>query len=1259
MKNYFLFGIIIFDKTSEVFTVAEKNYKNQNKKGKAANVNKNVGIVLALISAFMLVCLITRSLILGVVGEFIFRVWVGLFGCCAYPLFVFLILFGIMRVKNLKINVKRKYIVATAIVAFCVLQILQIATTTSFIRSVSYGDYLGRVYMSDLTAGGLIAGLTAYPVSWVFSPIGAYLLFLVISLITVFFVSSFGTALFDKRREDALRKRIAEESGASDPDSPGLFVYTFENSAAQSTTAEETAGDRPGSGLPQPGEYNEYSQADEFTKTQTDRYWDELIRRRNAQKTLFEDNDAALERFKPQKERDEYKNDILASRSQYVSPYAGFENDQTEPKTEEQPKDQQEKQPFGNFIPEKNIESRFVAGEIINGDVKSAAMSTSAPQPTPSTMRPSSEEKDDKPSEIPLSPIPEKNNFDYSSLPPITNGDRFGEQSEEVKEEVKDEEPVQAVQPAEPEKQPEQPSLNQREQIGMRFEKYTTIAPVMPGPIVNGETYKSENDYKVAPQTITADSGLIKDKEEKQSENEQIRTQVADNREEAAEETEENDDFAMPDADETDSCDDYREISNDEAKELGLDGGTEDEDEDIPEGALVYDPDSTDLGEEEAEDDESPESEISDETEETEEEPEEDEESDNEEKTEDIGAKLPTADEIEIIKQREREEAFKTSTKSFFIDDNVEDLTTTGSQSSQALNAYYSNLSPSPQEHSQSTEYVPFEGKTEVKKTIDVKKDQISIDDYAAKKSQEELSQAEKPEEKPVKKVLRPYVRPQYDLLTTETEVLEMSEEEAQEKTEVLEQCLESLGIPAKVINITEGPAVTRYELEMPQGLRVSKIEQVAPDIQYNLACTGNIRIQTPIPGKRAVGIEVPKAKPAMVGLKDVLESPEFQNSPSPLTVALGKDVAGKNIVTRLDKLPHLLIAGTTGSGKSACLNSLIVSLIYKASPTDVKIILVDPKCVEFTPYVGIPHLLIKEPITESKQAIKAFAWVRNEMNRRYTLMQAARVRNITEYNALDDVKDGKVDKLPFIVFIVDEYAELMVSSSGSGDQKKILEEHIQSITQKARAAGIHLILATQRPSADVITGTIKANLPSKIAFKVSNRINSGVILDRNGAEALVGRGDMLFLDASSTDPIRVQGAYIDNDEIQAVVDFCRNNNDTDFSEEFSKAIKEEEKKEEIDGDDEVTSSSDEEGALGGKYDKDIEAVARMVLKTHNASGAMIQRRFSMGYVRAVKIVDQLEELGCIGPLTSSNKRDVLLTEEKFKEIFGHYPDEE
>ena len=602
--------------------------------------------------------------------------------------------------------------------------------------------------------------------------------------------------------------------------------------------------------------------------------------------------------------------------------------------------------------------------------------------------------------------------------------------------------------------------------------------------------------------------------------------------------------------------------------------------------------------------------------------------------------------------ERRREEEFKKHT-SFTIIDEVEDLSENSNQSSEAINEYYSEMVHIPEEEKIDVNYKVPNSKSE--KTVQTAKNeplkgQISINDYAPEVAKE-------PEPAP-KKVLRPYVFPKMEMLTCESTPLVVDEEEAKEKSQLLECCLENLSIPAKVIGITKGPAITRYELDMPPGMRVSKIESLSSDIKYNLACKHDIRIQTPIPGKRAVGIEVPNDSVAMVGLKDILSSEIFQKSSSPLTVALGKDIQGNIITTKLDKLPHLLIAGTTGSGKSACLNCLIISLIYKSSPEDVKLILVDPKCVEFVSYSGLPHMLIPNAITDVNQAIKAFSWVRDEMNRRYKVLQEHRFRNIEEYNNSSKVKNKEIDKLPYIVFIVDEYAELMCNTGGS-DKKKILEQHIQSLTQKARAAGIHLVLATQRPSRDVVTGTIKSNLPAKIAFKVSSGINSQVILDKLGAEALVGRGDMLFLDPTSSEPIRVQGAYVENEEVQNIVEFIKSNNDTDFSDEFQTSISEPEPSEEDDEATEGGSGGESTGGALDGYDKDIELVARMVLMSKNASGSMIQRRFNMGYVRAVKIVDQLEELGCIGPLTASNKREVLLTNEKFKEIFGKDPDDE
>ena len=467
----------------------------------------------------------------------------------------------------------------------------------------------------------------------------------------------------------------------------------------------------------------------------------------------------------------------------------------------------------------------------------------------------------------------------------------------------------------------------------------------------------------------------------------------------------------------------------------------------------------------------------------------------------------------------------------------------------------------------------------------------------------------------------------------------EDAEADTAERSYLLEQTLKGLKLPATVSGVTRGPAVTRYELVMPQGIPIKRIEQYVTDIEYYLASNGKIRLETPIPGKRAVGIEVPNAKVDIVALRDIIQSSEFYKAASPLTLALGKDIAGAHIVCELDKMPHLLIAGATGSGKSACLNSIIMSLVYKSSPDDVRLILIDPKHVEFPIYKNLPHLLTGDIINDGQEALNAFKWLRNEMERRYLLFSKNMVRNLPEFNKCDAVKNGEEEKIPCIVLIVDELAELMMNQN-----RKDLEEKIMSMAQKARAAGIHLIMATQRPSVDVITGTIKANLPSRIAFAVKSVIDSRTILDSAGAETLLGRGDMLYAPIGVDDPKRVQGAFVTNEEVAAVVEYVKAHNEAIFDNEFKESITIREETEE-------TSISDEEDS---GFDPLMPNILKLVIETGTASTSFIQRRFAVGYARAARIMDQMEMNRFIGPLEGGSKpRIVHITREQYFELFG------
>ena len=448
-----------------------------------------------------------------------------------------------------------------------------------------------------------------------------------------------------------------------------------------------------------------------------------------------------------------------------------------------------------------------------------------------------------------------------------------------------------------------------------------------------------------------------------------------------------------------------------------------------------------------------------------------------------------------------------------------------------------------------------------------------------------------------------------------------------------LQKTLYSFGVSAKVENVSVGPAITRYELKPAEGVRVSKIANLADDIALNLAAE-TIRIEAPIPGKQAVGIEVPNKEKETVHLREVLESEEFQNNKSKLTVALGKDVAGNTELADIAKMPHVLIAGSTGSGKSVCINTIITSIIYNAKPSEVKLVMVDPKVVELSVYNGIPHLLIPV-VTDPKKAAGALAWAVQEMDDRYNKFATKGVRDLKGYNKAIEKEDGS-GKLPQIVIIVDELADLMMVAA------KDVEEAICRLAQKARAAGMHLVIATQRPSVDVITGLIKANIPSRIAFAVSSQVDSRTILDTVGAEKLLGKGDMLYFPSGAPKPARVQGAFVSDEEVEKIVDFVKSNGTATYSEDILESIENNNKTEK---------ELAQEQAQDDDTDPFLMDAIQTVVETGQASTSFIQRRFKVGYARAGRIIDQMEERGVISGYQGSKPREVLMTLERLNEL--------
>ena len=456
-----------------------------------------------------------------------------------------------------------------------------------------------------------------------------------------------------------------------------------------------------------------------------------------------------------------------------------------------------------------------------------------------------------------------------------------------------------------------------------------------------------------------------------------------------------------------------------------------------------------------------------------------------------------------------------------------------------------------------------------------------------------------------------------------------------------MQETLHNFGVNVSITNVSCGPTVTRYELQPEQGVKVSKIVGLTDDIKLNLAAT-DIRIEAPIPGKAAVGIEVPNANNSTVMLRDLLQSEAFLNCKSKLAFAAGKDIAGKPVITDIAKMPHLLIAGATGSGKSVCINTIIISLLYKASPDDVKLIMIDPKVVELSVYNGIPHLFIPV-VTDPKKAAGALNWAVAEMTDRYNKFAQYNVRDLKGYNAkvesIADIEDeNKPKKLPQIVIIVDELADLMMVAPGE------VEDSICRLAQLARAAGIHLIIATQRPSVNVITGLIKANMPSRIAFSVSSGVDSRTILDMNGAEKLLGKGDMLFYPQGYQKPARVQGAFVSDQEVGAVVDFLSKQNPTT---EYDKEIQEK-----IEAVKETTAAG-----ANTANDRDVyfADAGKFIIEKDKASIGMLQRVFKIGFNRAARIMDQLYEAGVVGEEEGTKPRKVLMSMEEFEQYIDEY----
>ena len=511
----------------------------------------------------------------------------------------------------------------------------------------------------------------------------------------------------------------------------------------------------------------------------------------------------------------------------------------------------------------------------------------------------------------------------------------------------------------------------------------------------------------------------------------------------------------------------------------------------------------------------------------------------------------------------------------------------------------------------------------------------------ATREVAEEIGQAEKPDT---------YVYPPLELLTEFDSSAQSGSEEIRVNTERLNTCLKSFSVGAKVTGVIRGPSVTRYDLELEAGLRLTKLTNLAGDLALNLGVE-NVRI-APVPDMvSTVGVEVPNRSSTTVGLRELLESDSFQRARSPLSFAIGKDIAGDCIVGNISALPHMLIAGTTGSGKSVCMNCLILSLLYKASPDELRLIMIDPKMVELQIYNGIPHLFIPV-VTDPKKAAGALQWSVVEMMKRYRLFSEANVRDLEGYNEIRRLNGEEA--MPSLVIVIDELADLMMTAA------KEVEESICRVAQMGRAAGVHLVIATQRPSADVITGLMKANIPSRIAFAVSSSLESRIILDQSGAEKLVGKGDMLYSPIGISKPQRIQGAYISDEEREAVIDFIKQGSEARYDQSVIREIEQKAAEKDREKDrgaarsviaDEIM--ADSQDSLFAGFDPLIPKAVEIILEEKQGSVSHLQRRLKVGFSRAGRIMDEMEELGMVGPAEGTKTRKVLITREKWEELIG------
>lgn len=1242
--------------------------------------NDTTGVFLIIVSVFCLVCLIFTP-VLSDIGIAVKNVLTGLLGYVSYPVFLVTLIVGIALVRNRKSSLSGKQIAYIFLSAVTLALILQIVTSSAYMNN-GMSEYVSLVYnfAKTKTVGGLLFGIFAYAINSFATTVGSYIILGLLLVGSVMLLSMDLTSNIKKSAVDVKRKSKREsqkretekKSNFSKSNAipaqltpvtdSSLFVgeivpvnrgtqiegtfdslhqyeqsnrfYDYENvgnnfeEGNYYTNFNNYYGNHGNEyGNENYGDYNAYGEEKKSTN------WFD------AYKNSIE---SSYETSSTKSESDAHKIlfgnnlDMFKSYAQNISTNMGVKEYGSIPKSYQTPSAPADKPNLEvAFPPKKEFEHQYIEGDILNGDEVAS---------------PSKSEEKSKSATYDNTELPKKEiaqfpgkEVEYYNDAPLINGDTFNVPADQKKPTASDyfDSVAANSQPASTPKQNKNYDPLDSVYAPSEHEFYND------NPIITDYNYKDVGEAlrkKTAEDLQSNYDSMFGDTDDEEQGEENIipassvkervsfESFLAEQKEEAAAaEKEKTDSFELEidDADDSSGNQHYKfdeefEDKSDDKSNEEFDGSYDTDDE-VVDIENIEDSDKLELEaigsqfeqivkqlDEETQSD----IEITDETE--------------DEDVEIESEKSFTADKLEPVQiVEEKKETVgqdKENKESYFkIVEEVEDKSENKGEVTVDNTGYY-NVKKQP--------INPFANKT--KESSEPIKEQIKLEEYMSSASSQQVTT--KPKKKSAK-----YNAPPIDLLVNSSTDPSEHVGDCEAKARILEETLENLKLPAKVQGITQGPAVTRYELEMPSGISVKKIEGYSKDIAYALESNGKIRVETPIPGMRAVGVEVPNESIAIVSLREIIESKEFKSATSPLTIALGKDITGKIVLCALEKMPHLLIGGSTNSGKSACLNSIIISLLYKSTPDEVRLLLVDPKLVEFGIYRGMPHLLMKDTITSINHTVNALKWLREEMERRYSLCAKYSCRNLKEFNSNEVVKNGTEQKLPYIVVILDEFGDLMLQPTAV---KKEVEENIMSLAQKARAAGIHLILATQRPSVNVITGTIKANLNSRIAFAVTQSQDSRTILDQIGAEALLGRGDMLYSPCDASDPRRVQGAWVTTEEVENIVNYVKDNNATDFDQDIEDAITA--NKEEV-----VATAEDVENAENTTDPLFKDAVKR-VIETKQASSSMLVTRFSIGYPRAARIIDQMESFNFIGPPEGGAKRrEIYISREQFKEFFG------